>query len=69
MNMNEIPYFPQDVMQLLGFKHAHSLYRAIKAGKVPEPDVKLTQKTRYWHRHTLEQAGLLAKANQPTPAT
>lgn len=63
----EIPLFPKDVMALLGIRHPNTLRLKIKAGQVPEPDVRLTQKTRYWYRATLERAGLVESANQPTP--
>lgn len=66
--MSEVPLFPKDVMALLGIRHPNTLRTMIKQRRVPEPDVKLTQKTRYWHRATLEKAGLLAATNQPTPA-
>ena len=46
-------------MQLLGIRHANTLRTWIKEGRVPEPDVRITQKTRYWHRTTLVKAGLL----------
>lgn len=55
----EIPIFPADLMQILGITHANTLRVQIKAGKVPKPDVQITQKTRYWHRSTLVKAGLL----------
>jgi predicted site-specific integrase-resolvase len=55
----EVPIFPADLMRLLGISHANTLRRYIKDGKVPEPDKKISQKTRYWHRSTLERAGLI----------
>jgi hypothetical protein len=66
--MNDLPIFPRDLMAMLGIKHANTLRTHIKAGKVPPPDVRLTQKTRYWWRSTLVRAGLVASANPPTPA-
>ena len=59
MMQSEIPLFQADVMQLLGIRHANTLRTWIKEGRVPEPDVRITQKTRYWHRTTLVKAGLL----------
>ncbi|MFZ2306188.1 MAG: hypothetical protein WAW73_09470 [Rhodoferax sp.] len=59
MNQADIPIFPTDLMRLLGITHANTLRLKIKSGQVPEPDVRLTQKTRYWHRATLVKAGLL----------
>lgn len=68
----EIPYFPADVMRLLGIAHSNTLREYIKSGKVPQPDVQVSKKTRYWHRESLVTAGLLqpqASANLPTAAT
>jgi hypothetical protein len=31
---------------------------------VPEPDKKISQKTRYWHRSTLERAGLITPVTE-----
>lgn len=59
MSAVDIPLFPADLMRLLGIRHPNTLRQQIKAGKVPEPDVKITQKTRYWHRSSLVKAGLL----------
>lgn len=66
MSTQDIPIFPADLMAILGIKHPNTLRLRIKEGKVPAPDVRLTQKSRYWHRATLVQAGLIAK-DQPTP--
>ena len=68
MNEYDIPLFAADVMRLLGITHPNTLRLKIKCGQVPAPDVRLTQKTRYWHRSSLERAGLLAVANPPTLA-
>lgn len=56
----ETPYYPADVMALMGTKHMDTLRRKIKEGKIPPPDVQLSQKIRYWHQATLVKAGLLA---------
>lgn len=64
MTTLETPIFPDELMRLLGIGHANTLRRYIKDGKVPEPDKKLSQKTRYWHRATLVKAGVIA----PEPA-
>ena len=56
----EIPYYPADVLRLIGAQHMDTLSRKIKDGTVPEPDVRISQKIRYWHRATLVKAGLLA---------
>lgn len=69
MSHYEIPIFQADLMALLGIKHPNTLRLQIKAGRVPGPDVRITQKTKYWHRASLVKAGLLqAEANPPTPA-
>lgn len=57
----EIPYYPADVMLLIGAKHTETLRRCIKEGKIPPPDVRISQKIRYWHESTLIKAGLLNK--------
>lgn len=59
--MNYDVYYPADVMRLLGVTNTETLRRKINQGKFPEPDVKISQKIRYWHRATLVKAGLLAK--------
>lgn len=66
MNTMEIPIFAPDIMKLLGIRHPNTLRVKIKNGQIPAPDVRLTQKTRYWHRETLVKAGLLPAASQPT---
>ena len=68
MNASDIPLFATDLMRLLGIKHPNTLRLKIKSGQIPEPDVKITQKTRYWHRASLVKAGLLAEANPPSSA-
>jgi hypothetical protein len=67
MNDHDIPLFANDLMRLLGITHANTLRVKIKNGQVPPPDVRLTQKTRYWRRSTLVRFGLLeASTSQPT---
>ena len=65
VNQLEVPYFPADVMRLMGIKHTNTLRLHIKAKRIPAPDVQLTQKTRYWHRSTLVAAGLLKGEQTP----
>jgi hypothetical protein len=55
-------------MKMLGIKHPNTLRLKIKSGQIPEPDVQLTQKTRYWHRSSLVKAGLLSSTSSTTPA-
>lgn len=55
-----LPIFPADLMRMLGYKHRNSLRVAIRDKKVPPPDVQLSQKTRYWHKATLVNAGLIS---------
>lgn len=55
----EIPYYPEDVMALIGATHPATLRRSIKLGRIPPPDVQISQKIRYWHQATLIKAGLL----------
>lgn len=62
MTTLEVPIFPADLMRLLGISHANTLRRYIRDGKVPAPDKVISQKNRYWHRATLESAGLIAPA-------
>jgi hypothetical protein len=59
--MNFDVYYPADVMQLIGASNSETLRRKIKEGKIPPPDVRISQKIRYWHRASLIKAGLLAK--------
>lgn len=60
---NEPPVFANELKALIGVTHSDTLRIKIKEGKVPPPDVRISQKTRYWHRETLRQAGLLPKAD------
>lgn len=53
------PIFPADLMRMLGYTHRNTLRVAIRDKKVPPPDVQLSQKTRYWHKATLVNAGLI----------
>jgi len=73
MNQNEIPIYPHDLMRILNFKSVNTLRLAIKRGAVPPPDVKLSQKTRFWYKTTLLNAGILerpvASANLPNHLT
>lgn len=63
MNQYEIPLFQADVMALLGITHPNTLRQWVKQGRVPAPDVRITQKTKYWHRTSLVKAGLLQDLN------
>lgn len=54
-----LPIFPADLMRMLGYTHRNTLRVAIRDKKVPPPDVQLSQKTRYWHKATLVNAGLI----------
>lgn len=58
---HEPPVFAAELKSLLGFTHSDTLRVKIKEGKVPPPDVKISNKTRYWHRETLRRVGLLPK--------
>lgn len=72
MNLADIPVFPKEMMALLGIEHPNTLRLKIKRGEIPEPDVRLTQKNRYWFRSTLVSRGLLPPdqvvTSQPKPA-
>lgn len=57
--IEETPVYPKEMMGLLGVTRTFSMNRLIKAGRVPEPDVKISQRVRYWHRATLRNKGLL----------
>ena len=52
MSALQQPVFPADLAAILGIQ-IKTLARMIKAGSVPPYDVRLTAKTRYWHRATL----------------
>lgn len=68
----DIPVTPQQLRDHLGIS-ATTLRDHMQANKIPPFDMVLSQKTRYWHRSTLERAGILkagpASASQPTPAS
>lgn len=67
MTDQDVPLFAADLMRLLGITHANTLRVKISNGQVPPPDVKLSQKTRYWHRATLVRAGLLCNVAKEKP--
>ena len=46
-------------MALICATHPATLRRSIKLGRIPPPDVQISQKIRYWHQATLIKAGLL----------
>jgi hypothetical protein len=54
-----MPIFPADLMRMLGYTHRNTLRVAIRDKKVPPPDVQLSQKTKYWFRSSLVNAGLI----------
>lgn len=59
MNLADPPVFPKDVMAAIGITHPNTLRLKILRGEIPEPDVRLTQKNRYWFRSTLVKAGIV----------
>lgn len=59
MSLAEIPVTPQQLRQHLNNMSATTLRDQMKAKKIPPFDVVISQKTRYWHRRTLERAGIL----------
>ena len=64
MAVLDIPIYASDLKRLLNITSTAALRNQIKSGKVPPPDVRNTQKTRYWHRSTLERIGLLQPIDQ-----
>jgi hypothetical protein len=73
MNLAETPVFPHELRSYLGNMSPTTLRDQMKAKRIPPFDKVITQKTRYWHRSTLERAGLLPPhqeaASPPTPAS
>lgn len=68
----DIPVRPEELMRAMGIEHPSTLRRHIKTNKVPPYDKVVTQKTRYWFRSTLVNAGLLppaTPAEEPSPPT
>ena len=61
MSALQQPVFPADLAAILGIQ-IKTLARMIKAGSVPPYDVRLTAKTRYWHRATLVDKKVLPAA-------
>lgn len=59
MTTHEAPVFAPELKALIGVTHSNTLRIKIKEGKVPPPDVRISQKTRYWWPETLRKAGLL----------
>ena len=52
MTTMQTPIFPADLAATLGIQ-IKTIARLIKIGIIPPYDVRLTAKTRYWHRSTL----------------
>lgn len=73
MSDTDVPVYPSELMRFLKIEDGGTIRRQMKAGRLPPFDKVLSQKTRYWHRRTLVQAGILPpdqeSANQPSPAT
>lgn len=61
LDQKEIPFYPKDLMALMGVTNKNTLRSAIKSGRIPQPDVQISRKTRYWHRSTLVKAGLISE--------
>jgi hypothetical protein len=59
--VEETPVYPDELMRLLRVTRTFSVNRMIKAGRVPAPDVQISQRVRYWHRSTIRELGLLPK--------
>ena len=60
----EPPVFVRELKSLLGITHTDTLRIKIRDGKVRAPDVKISNKTRYWYRRTLVKAGLMEAKNE-----
>ena len=59
--------FPEDLMAAFGVQR-EALRRWIRDGKLPAPDVHLTQRSVWWKRSTLAKAGIELPPNPSTPA-
>ena len=57
----EPPVYPDELMRLLRVTRTFSVNSLITAGRGPAPDVRISQRTRYWHRATIRALGLLPK--------
>lgn len=67
MIAQEVPIFQADLLRLLNIKHPNTLREMIRRNKVPGPDVRITAKTKYWHRASLVKAGLLPEEATSSP--
>jgi predicted site-specific integrase-resolvase len=48
----------RDLMKMLGGVASETVRRWLKEGKLPAPDVDLSQRTRGWRKSTLRAAGI-----------
>lgn len=57
-NSIEAPVTAKELQEILKI-HPNTLRLKIKAGAIPQPDVKISTRLRYWKRETLRSIGLL----------
>jgi hypothetical protein len=55
----EAPVFVEELKALLGLKHTNTIRVMLRDGKIPQPDFRISQKSRYWHRASLRKCGIL----------
>lgn len=63
MNINADIVFADDIKRTLGIS-SNTLTNWLREGRIPQPDVKITNRTRYWLRSTL----VAAKVLPPVPS-
>lgn len=57
-NTIEAPVTAKELQELLKI-HPNTLRLKLKDGTIPQPDVKISTRLRYWKRETLRSIGLL----------
>lgn len=63
MNLEADIVFAADIKRTLNISAA-TLNMWLRQGRIPQPDVKITQRTRYWLRSTLVTAGVMPPVPQ-----
>lgn len=66
--MNDRTIYKPELKKLLNNPHSETMRRWMRDGKIPPPDVKMSQRTLGWRLSTLHAAGIVVDpASQQTP--
>jgi predicted site-specific integrase-resolvase len=68
MNINTDIVYAHDLRETLGIS-ANTLTMWLRQGRIPQPDVKITNRTRYWLRSSLVAAKVLPPIPQASESS